>query len=47
MLQSAAHAHDANYMMNRKTVLSMHRGIAAAVVGLVIETGALAVNLVL
>ncbi|MFO6453400.1 MULTISPECIES: hypothetical protein [unclassified Aeromicrobium] len=47
MVRSAALAHDANYAYNRSRVTKLHRGITVAVVGLVIETAALATKLVL
>ena len=47
MLASAAAAHGANYQHNRRRVRWIHRGIALAVLGLVIETLALVAKLVM
>jgi hypothetical protein len=47
MLRTLALAHDENYAANLSTVTWLHRGISAAVAGLVIESTALVLRLVL
>lgn len=47
MLRSTAMAHDENYVFNFPKVIRLHRGITVAVVGLVVESAALTINLVL
>lgn len=47
MLRSTAMAHDENYEFNLAKVIGLHRGITVAVIGLVVESAALTINLVL
>lgn len=47
MIRSTAMAHNENYAANSPQVIRLHRGITVAVVGIVVETAALAAKLVL